>query len=77
MASCPKGSSGNYPTNPNNLTNYKVIPDTTRWKFKENVFHCLDQNGNIILRGEKILVGGNDIYKTVCRKHFRELTKLI
>ena len=37
----------------------------------------LDQNGNIILRGEKILVGGNDIYKTVCRKHFRELTKLI
>ena len=37
----------------------------------------LDQNGNIILRGEKILVGGNDIYKTVCRKHFRKLTNLI
>jgi len=37
----------------------------------------LDQEGNIILRGEKILVGGNDIYKTVCRKHFRKLTNLI
>jgi len=37
----------------------------------------LDQNGNIILKGEKILVGGNDIYKTVCRKHFRKLTNLI
>tara|TARA_Y100000766_G_scaffold70340_1_gene59046 strand:- start:378 stop:959 length:582 start_codon:yes stop_codon:yes gene_type:complete len=37
----------------------------------------LDQNGNIILQGEKILVGGNDIYKTVCRKHFRKLTNLI
>jgi len=37
----------------------------------------LDQNGHIILKGEKILVGGNDIYKTVCRKHFRKLTNLI
>ena len=37
----------------------------------------LDQDGNIILKGEKILVGGNDIYKTVCRKHFRKLTNLI
>ena len=37
----------------------------------------LDQEGNIILKGEKILVGGNDIYKTVCRKHFRKLTNLI
>ena len=37
----------------------------------------LDQNGDVILEGEKILVGGNEIYKTVCRKHFRELTNLI
>ena len=37
----------------------------------------LDDNGNIILKGEKILVGGNDRYKTLCRKHFREVTKLI
>ena len=37
----------------------------------------LDENGKVILAGEKILVGGNDIYKTVCRKHFRKLTGLI
>ena len=37
----------------------------------------LDENGDVLLEGEKILVGGNEIYKTVCRKHFRELTNLI
>ena len=37
----------------------------------------LDSNGKILLEGEKILIGGNEIYKTLCRKHFRELTKLI
>ena len=37
----------------------------------------LDSNGKILLEGEKILLGGNEIYKTLCRKHFRELTKLI
>ena len=37
----------------------------------------LDKNANVLLEGEKVLVGGNEIYKTVCRKHFRELTKLI
>ena len=37
----------------------------------------LDESGKVILAGEKILVGGNDIYKTVCRKHFRKLTGLI
>ena len=37
----------------------------------------LDENGHVLLEGEKILVGGNEIYKTVCRKHFRELTNLI
>ena len=37
----------------------------------------LDENGDVLLEGEKILVGGNEIYKTVCRKHFRDLTKLI
>ena len=31
----------------------------------------------VILEGEKILIGGNEVYKTLCRKHFRELTKLI
>ena len=37
----------------------------------------LDSNGKVLLKGEKIVIGGNDIYKTLCRKHFRELTKLI
>ena len=37
----------------------------------------LNSNGEIILEGEKILIGGNEVYKTLCRKHFRELTKLI
>ena len=37
----------------------------------------IDKNGKVILKGKKILIGGNDVYKTVCRKHFRELTKLI
>ena len=37
----------------------------------------IGDDGDVILEGEKILVGGNDIYKTVCRKHFRDLTKLI
>ncbi len=37
----------------------------------------IGDDGEVILEGEKILVGGNDIYKTVCRKHFRDLTKLI
>ena len=37
----------------------------------------LDQDGKVILKGEKVVIGGNDIYKTLCRKHFRELTGLI
>ena len=31
----------------------------------------IDKNGKVILKGKKILIGGNDVYKTVCRKHFR------
>ena len=37
----------------------------------------LNEKGEVVLKGKKIVVGGNEIYKTVCRKHFRELTKLI
>ena len=37
----------------------------------------INENGEVILEGEKILIGGNEVYKTLCRKHFRELTKLI
>ena len=37
----------------------------------------LDSEGNVVTEGSKIKIGGNDIYKVVCRKHFRKLTKLI
>ena len=37
----------------------------------------LNEKGEVVLIGKKIVVGGNEIYKTLCRKHFRELTKLI
>ena len=37
----------------------------------------LDSSGNVVTEGSKIKIGGNDIYKVVCRKHFRKLTKLI
>jgi thymidine kinase len=36
-----------------------------------------DNNGNVLTEGSKVVVGGNDIYMPVCRKHFRKLTKLI
>jgi len=36
-----------------------------------------DENNNIVTEGSKVVVGGNDIYTPVCRKHFRKLTKLI
>lgn len=36
-----------------------------------------DDKGNIVTEGSKVVVGGNDIYMPVCRKHYRKLTKLI
>ena len=37
----------------------------------------LDSEGKVVTEGSKIKIGGNDIYKVVCRKHFRKLTHLI
>ena len=37
----------------------------------------LNVDGEVLLEGEKIVIGGNEIYKTLCRKHFRKLTNLI
>ena len=37
----------------------------------------LNEDGEVLLEGEKIVIGGNEIYKTLCRKHFRKLTGLI
>ena len=36
-----------------------------------------DDFGNVVTEGSKFVVGGNDIYMPVCRKHYRKLTKLI
>ena len=36
-----------------------------------------DDSGKVVTEGSKIVVGGNDIYMPVCRKHYRKLTKLI
>ena len=36
-----------------------------------------DDSGNAVTEGSKVVVGGNDIYMPVCRKHYRKLTKLI
>ena len=36
-----------------------------------------DDKNNIITEGNKVEIGGNEIYKSVCRKHFRKLTGLI
>ena len=37
----------------------------------------LDENGKIVKDGDQIKIGGNDSYRVLCRKHFRELTQLI
>ena len=36
-----------------------------------------DDSGEVVTEGSKVVVGGNDIYMPVCRKHYRKLTKLI
>ena len=36
-----------------------------------------DDSGKVVIEGSKVVVGGNDIYMPVCRKHYRKLTKLI
>ena len=36
-----------------------------------------DDSGKVVTEGSKVVIGGNDIYMPVCRKHYRKLTKLI
>ena len=38
---------------------------------KANMVLRLDENGEPLNSGEQILIGGNDSYVSVCRKHFR------
>lgn len=32
-----------------------------------------DENGNIITEGNQVLIGGNDVYRAVCRKCWKEM----
>jgi len=36
-----------------------------------------NNKGVLETMGKTIKIGGNDIYKSVCRRHFRKKTKLI
>ena len=37
----------------------------------------LNEDGVVQVSGDQVQLGGNDIYKVVCRKHFQELTNLL
>ena len=37
----------------------------------------LDENGKVVTKGSKVQIGGNDVYRVLCRKHFNEATKLL
>ena len=37
----------------------------------------LDENSNVVTEGFKVQIGGNDVYRVLCRKHFNEATKLL
>ena len=37
----------------------------------------LNEDGVVQVSGEQVQLGGNNIYKVVCRKHFQELTNLL
>ena len=37
----------------------------------------LNEQGKIVTEGSQVQLGGNDVYKVVCRRHFRKLTNLI
>ena len=37
----------------------------------------MNTEGGAETEGAEIKIGGNDLYKSVCRKHFRKLTKLV
>jgi len=37
----------------------------------------LNEKGQVVTEGSQVQLGGNDVYKVVCRSHFRKLTNLI
>lgn len=40
---------------------------------KANFVVRIDENGDVVKQGAQVLVGGNDSYESMCRKHFRAL----
>ena len=49
------------------------IKSTCECGRKTSINARINENGEIILDGEQILVGGNETYKTMCRKCWNEL----
>ena len=37
----------------------------------------LNEDGRVVTEGSKVQIGGNDVYRVLCRKHFNEATKLL
>ena len=58
-----------------NLNELKTI--CSECEKKATMVVRLDEDGKVMLKGDKVLIGGNEIYKSLCRTHFRKLTKLI
>ncbi|MCW8107227.1 thymidine kinase [Alteromonas ponticola] len=40
---------------------------------KANFVVRLDEKGNAVTTGDQVVIGGNDRYESMCRKHFKEL----
>lgn len=49
------------------------IKSTCECGKKTSINARIDENGNIILDGNQILVGGNEMYKTMCRRCWNKL----
>lgn len=47
---------------------FEEIKSTCSCGRKNLINARFDENGNILLDGEQILIGGNDVYKPLCRK---------
>ena len=52
--------------------NLKEIKTVCHCGRKASMVLRLDENGNVIEKGEQIEIGGNEKYVSICRKHFYE-----
>ena len=58
-----------------NLIELKTVCNV--WSRKATMVVRLDESGKVITEGTKVQIGGNDVYRVLCRKHFNEATKLL